>query len=424
MRVLRNSGWIFTSTGVVAVLSFFYLAILARSLGPEGFGLFAMIMATTRLMAAFLRFETWQTIVKFGVPHLLEDNREKFSSVVMRCLRLEIAGGLLAAAAIYFIMQAVGANFGWPPELISTATVMAVAIMLCPRSSARGILRVHDRFRDGALADSMIPIGRMIGALAVLAIGPKLEYFLIVWALAEILSTIVYWMMVFRNAPLDAAGMTKQKVAVLASQTTGFWNFFFNTNLVNFVASMREHLVVIIVGFFVGAAPAGLFRLANQLANSLVRLSDIFARPLFTELSRIYAGGDRPAFIRLFLRSLRMSTFSGIAVIILLVLLGKPILMLMAGEEFAGAYPLLVLLGTATAVGLIGLGLDPLLQAAGRPHISTAIRVAALAATLAGLALFLQTYGVMAAAASVFGGAVITILLSLAFGIRLIKAMR
>ena len=422
--MLRNSGWIFTSTGVVAVLSFFYLAILARSLGPAGFGLFAMIMATTRLMAAFLRFETWQTIVKFGVPHLLNQDREKFSSVAMRCLRLEIMGGLLASVAIYFIMQAVGAKFEWAPNLISVATIMAIAIMLCPRSSARGILRVHDRFRDGALADSMIPIGRMIGALTVLAIGPKLEYFLIVWALAEILSTIVYWTMVKRNAPLDRAGMSRQKIASLAEETSGFWNFFFNTNLVNFVASMREHLVVIIVGFFVGAAPAGLFRLANQLANSLVRLSDIFARPLFTELSRIYEGGDRPEFIRLFLRSLRMSTVSGIGVIILLVLLGKFILVLMAGEEFAGAYPLLVLLGAATAAGLIGLGLDPLLQAAGRPHISTAIRLVALAVTMTGLALYLTKYGVMAAAASVFGGAIVTIILSLTFGIRLIRGMR
>ncbi|MEE9434926.1 MAG: oligosaccharide flippase family protein, partial [Sphingorhabdus sp.] len=86
MRVLRNSAWIFTSGGVTAVLSFFYLAIITRTLGPALFGVFALILSTNRLTVALLRFETWQTIVHFGIKHLEGGDPRKFASLAWLCI--------------------------------------------------------------------------------------------------------------------------------------------------------------------------------------------------------------------------------------------------------------------------------------------------------------------------------------------------
>ena len=418
VRVLRNSVWLFTGNGVTAVLSFFYLAILTRTLGPEGFGKFVLIFSSVQMISAFLRFQTWQTIVHFGVRYVLEQDPQKFSALAFFGIALETTGALIGCILAWLIIPAIGNYFDWGTEFIGITQIYAVIMLLCVKSSALGILRAHDRFRDGALADAMIPIGRMIGASFVLFYGPSVTAFLGAWVGAEILSAVVFWILVYRHARIRRSALHGNQISSIVSENPGIGKFFTSTALMEMVAAMREHLVVLMIGFLIDARSAGLFRLAAQLSNAINRIADMFARPLFTELSRIHAGGDLKEFRRLFYRSLRLSLLSGVGVIIILVFIGKPLISLMAGPEFVHAYPLLVILGAATGMGMIGLGLDPLLQASGKAHLSLIIRISALLLILAGVYFLVPVLGAVGAALASFSAALATLLVLLltAFG--------
>ena len=65
-NILRNLAWILGGKGFGAVCSFFYLAILARSLGLKDFGHFSLIFGTAQALVAVAGFQTWQTLVRFG----------------------------------------------------------------------------------------------------------------------------------------------------------------------------------------------------------------------------------------------------------------------------------------------------------------------------------------------------------------------
>ena len=424
VRVLRNSAWLFTGNGVTAVLSFFYLAILTRTLGPEGFGQFVLIFSTVQMIAAFLRFQTWQTIVHFGVRYVLERNPQKFSSLAFFGTLLEASGALIGCALAWMIIPLIGDYFGWEAEFISTTRIYAIAMLLCVKSSALGILRAHDRFRDGALAEAMIPIGRMIGAIIVLFTGPSVVAFLAAWAGAEVLSALVFWILVARHGELHRSAFGVKQMSAVIGENSGVQKFFVTTALADMIGAMREHLVVLVVGFLIDVRAAGLFRLANQLANAVNRIAEMFAKPLFTELSRIHATGNFKEFRRLFFRSLRLSALSGAGVVLVLIALGKPMIALMAGPEFAEAYPLLVVLGCATGLGMIGLGLDPLLQASGNAHLTLIIRILALAVIGIGLYFLAPLYGATGAALALLIAAVATLIILLITGFREIGRMK
>lgn len=424
VRVLRNSAWLFTGNGVTAVLSFFYLAILTRTLGPEGFGQFVLIFSTVQLIAAFLRFQTWQTIVHFGVRYVLERNPHKFSSLAFFGFSLEAVGAILGCLLAWFIIPLIGNFFDWGPDLVDTMRIYAVAMLLCMKSSALGILRAHDRFRDGAFAEAMIPIGRMIGALIVFFTEPSVIAFLAAWGSAEVLCAVTFWILVARHGDLHKSAFGVRQIAAVVRENTGIREFFMTTALTDLIASAREHLVVMAIGFFIDVRSAGLFRLANQLANAVNRIAEIFAKPLFTELSRIHATGNFIEFRRLFYRSLRLSALSGTGVILILIALGKPMIALMAGPDFADAYPLLILLGCATGVGMIGLGLDPLLQASGNAHLTLIIRLVALALIGLGLYFLIPPYGATGAAIALLLAALATLFILLVTGFREIGKMK
>jgi O-antigen/teichoic acid export membrane protein len=235
---------------------------------------------------------------------------------------------------------------------------------------------------------------------------------------------VFYWILVSRNAPIDRPVIESSFVSNAVRDNSGFLAFFVNTNLLNSLSMVREHAIVIVVGFFVSVESAGLFRLANQLATAVVRISDIFARPLFTELSRIYSSGDVAKLSSLFYRSLRMSAIAGAGIIVLLILLGKPFIELMAGSEFIAAYPLLIWMGGATGLRLMGLGLDPLLQASGKSHLSLGVGLAALAVIAIGLTVLLPAYGTVGAAITMFIAALATLIALLVIGLGVVKRMK
>jgi len=275
---------------------------------------------------------------------------------------------------------------------------MALAIMgygavvfLSVRSTAIGILRAQDRFGGNAAGDAIIPLVRFTGAILLFFATPTIAGFLLVWALSEFISFLFMWFLVARNRKVIAQPASSQ-LPVTAPSWPEFFSFLFFTNLAFLANVIRERLVVVIVGIFVGPTAAGLYRLADQLANSVNRLAEVFARPLFAELSKLFAGNESDRLTSLFWRSLRVSAVSGAVMFLALVLLGQFMIDVISGPEFLAAYPILLLLGATTIISLSGLGLEPLLQAAKRAHVALIAKLAGLTALAIAMILSVPKY--------------------------------
>ncbi len=408
IRVFRNSSWLFSAKGVGAILSIFYLAILTRTLGVAGFGEFMVIVGAIQVLTAILKLQTWQAVVQFGVPYLLAGQHQAFRKLSAQNFWIEFIGGLVACGALWLMLPYGAAQFGWNAPVQQAILGYGVIVFLSVRSTPTGILRAQDRFGGNAFGDAIIPIVRFAGALILLMTLPSMTGFLIVWGLSEFISFVVMWLMVWRHHDSVYPPQDQATIAVVPPSRKQFVAFLLFTNLAYLVSVVRERLVVVIVGFFVGPAAAGLFRLADQIANSLNRLAEVFARPLFAELSRLFAIGRSRESRALFWRSLRVSAISGGIIFIGLLLLGKNIIALISGPEYLAAYPILLLLGAATIISLAGLGLEPLLQAAGRAHNALVARVAGLVTLGVLLAVFLPPFGTIGAAWVMLISAILT----------------
>ncbi|WP_164117116.1 oligosaccharide flippase family protein [Sphingorhabdus sp. Alg239-R122] len=428
-RVGRNSAWLFSSKGVSAILSLAYLAIVTRTLGPAGFGVFILVVSAGQMLAALFRVQTWQAIVQFGTPLLAKNDQAGFRQLAKRGLTIETVGGVLACLLLYFLLPAAAARFGLTTEIEQGLLIYGFFILLAIRSTPTGILRAHDRFRDNALGETAVPVTRMAGALVLVAIGPSITGFLIIWGISELVSTVLLWVLVWRsdNSPGQRDDIEDEIDAIQPMPLKGgqsFYGFLAATNFSHLLTTTRERFVVIIVGLFVGASAAGLFRLADQLANSINRLTEVFARPMFAELSRLYGQSEKAELQSLFFRSLRISAISGAVIFTVLILAGKHIIYIMSGPEFVDAYPLLLLLAGATIIGLVAVGLEPLLQAAHRAAGAFVIRLLSLTVLGGLLYWLLPLYGVQGAALAMLVSAVVTAFLLLLMGSKVLRDLR
>ena len=336
-RILANTGWLLGGKGVGGILSLAYLAIVTRTLGVADFGRFALVLSAATVIKTVVSFDSWQIVVRYGQQHLTDGNGDALNRVLRFCILIDLAsaavGGLLAALIILLF----GDLLELPPGMGVQAWLFCMVMMITIRSSPTGVLRLFDRFDSAAFAETMIPIGRMIGAGLALLLMPTITGYLIAWGLAELLCAISYWWLALRVGGGRIGHWRAGRALDAPRENPGIVGFLTATNLQTTLSSMGQQVAVLIVGLFVGPAGAGLYRLANQLANALTKISSLLSRSIFVELSRTHASHGGEALGALFRRTNRLALAAGAVIVMLIVTVGHPLLGLVAGKAFLAA---------------------------------------------------------------------------------------
>ena len=407
-RILANTGWLLGGKGVGAVLSLAYLAIVTRTLGVADFGRFALVLSAATVIKTIVSFDSWQIIVRYGQAHLDGGRGDVLNRLLRFCILIDLASALAGGAIAAGIILIFGGLLALSPGMGWQAWAFCMVTMVTIRSSPMGVLRLFDRFDSAALAETMIPVGRMIGAMAAWVMLPTITGYLIAWGAAELLCALAYWWLALRVGGDRLGSWTAGSGWDARRENPGIVGFLTATNLQTTLASMGQQVAVLIVGLFVGPTGAGLYRLANQLANSLTKISGLLSRSIFVELSRARSGqdnagsdaGGRDALGELFRRTNRLALIAGAVIIALIVTIGHPLLGLVAGKAFLPAYPLLLLLGVAACIELVGVSYRPLLMATDRAGLSLRITFVSTLLLLGLQAALLPLYGTKGAAAA------------------------
>lgn len=399
-RILANTGWLLGGKGVGAVLSLAYLAIVTRTLGVADFGRFALVLSAANVIKTLVSFDSWQIVVRYGQPHLASGDGDALNRVLRFCILIDlgsaVAGGLIAAFIILAFgpLMELSAGMGWQ------TWIFCMVMMITIRSSPTGVLRLFDRFDSGAFAETMIPVGRMIGAGLAWVLLPGITGFLIAWGAAELLCAISYWWLALRVGGKRLGSWRAGRALDARGENPGIVGFLTATNLQTTLSSVGQQVAVLVVGLFVGPAGAGLYRLANQLANSLTKISSLLSRSIFVELSRTHSSHGHEALGTLFRRTSRLALVAGAVIIALILTIGHPLLGLIAGKAFLPAYPLLLLLGIAACIDLVGVSYRPLLMATDRASLSLRITLVSTGLLLGMQAALLPIYGTVGAASA------------------------
>ncbi|WP_275690712.1 lipopolysaccharide biosynthesis protein [Gluconacetobacter azotocaptans] len=411
-RALANVSWLLAGKGVGAILSLVYLGLAVRVLKSEGFGEFTLVFGTAQAIAAIVSFQTWQIVVRYGVHHVLTEEEGPLARLVGFCIGLDLAGAIAGCFIAWGGVTLLKPLLGWSNSLSHAALAFCFVMLLSIRSTAVGLLRLRDRFGLGAMADAVTPIMRFLGALAAVLWDRTVTGFLLAWAIADIVTSIVYWVCAIKVMPRSFVVADLRKSWSAASENPGIWRFAWLTNLNSAVGTGCNNMIVLLIGIATGAADAGHYRLAYQLSQALVRVSEMFARAVLPEFARSHAGQDLDSIKRLLRRSTGLAIGATLVIVLSLFAFGRFTLQLVAGRDFMGAFPLLLVLGIAASLDLIGVNFEPALVATGHAGRAFQVRCVRTLALFGMLALLMPHFGTMGVA---FG-----ILVSSLFGLVLL----
>lgn len=364
-RTARGFLWALAAAGGGKVVSVVALAVAARILAPEQFGLFAFAIV----------YVTYLDVVgDLGVGAALIYWKDRVSDAAQLAFVVNLATGLLWCG-ITLAVAPVVAGFFHSPE--ATEILRAFSVLFPVRSLGRthdALCRKELRFRDRLVPEVGLPVtkGILIVILALAGAG--------VWSLVwgqlvgeAVWAAALWWVVPWRpdwSWPRELLGpMLTYGREILAIEV---------------IAAVVHHADYVVVGRMLGKEALGHYQLAYKVPEMAVLLLlwqvNTVLFPAFSKVEGARMGDA-------YLEAMRYVTLLALPAAAGLFFLAEPIVLTVFGDQWQASVPILRALAVYVAFRALGAHAGDVMKAAGRPLLLAKIGLAKAAVLVPSLLL-------------------------------------
>ena len=404
-RLFSNIAWLLGGRGFNAVMSLIYLYLATHTLGLEGFGHFALIVALGQAITGFANFQTWQFIVRWGANGAGSADApdpESVRDATGFAMALDMLSVVIGTIAAGLVILTAAAWLPLPQELYPLAFGYCVVSLLSIRTTPTGLLRLRFKFAIATAAEAVQPAIRAGGAVLAFWFMPDVTGFIAAWAASEVCVAIALWIAARREDKVDFSAISLRRIPARYSDA---WAFVWSTNMSGSLTIAGKQVIILLVGTFGGAALAGGFRVASQLGQALVSLAQTVSKAILPEL--VHAKDNALAMAR---RMANIALVAGVVAVVVALLGGRWALSVLAQDDFSAFYWAMVILSIAGAVELIGASLESLLVSAGRAGTAFLVRAVPTVLALVLLETAIDWNGAKGAAFAVLGSSSLAVI--------------
>lgn len=391
-RVVRNSGYLFSSSVIVAALGVLQQILVVRLLGDSNYGLLVIVMDFASNTNRLLSFRMSEVVVRYVGEALAQDNIQRAAALVKGAGLLE-AGMSVAAYLVLFALSLWAAQ-----RLADDASVVILfrfyGLFLLANlvyETSVGVLQSTDRFKQVAQANFYQSI--VVTALIVAAFlsGLGIRGVLTAYLIGKTIAGIMIAISAVRELNRRLGGGWMRAPLHLVDDWKSILRFALSTNLNGTVNLFARDNVRLYLAWFLPNAQIGYFRIASALINLVMVPIEPLIWPTYAELTRMIAQRQWGATRRLLKQ---ISALAGAWTLLAggaLVALGWWFIPLFYGSEMAPAYAGVLVLLIGYAFANIMNWNRPLLLALGQPGYP--LIVAAVTGLIEILLLFLLLPG-------------------------------
>ena len=371
LKPLKNASIVGFGKGMQGLVSLISLALAARHLGVETFGFFVLIHGMVFGFSQILRFQSWQAVLKYGAHAQADDDPARLTTILRFTFTLDFLSAVIGTIIMVCLAGPLAKSFSLPDDHIWMAQLYSVSLafmLLTP--TQLGVLRLFDRFDLVAIQTLIGPLFRFLGTLILFFVFPQsgLFAYLCVWFCGGFFAR--QFMFIFAQYVLRQHNFKQscfRLVHPFKPPQPGMWSFIFGHNVFRSFYISHEYIGLMVVGWLLGPAAAGLFRIAQKIAAIMIKPTEKLLVPaLYPELAKFEATGDKVHRNQMIKSNLKIVGVLSFLLFAILCFGGKEFIILLSGSEYERAYSPMIWLCIAGLVTILSYPLEPLLSAAGR----------------------------------------------------------
>lgn len=386
--------------GVIgAAVNLVLAALVGRHLGPDGAGVYFIVVAAFLIASNTLELGADTGLVRFVAAARALERTEEVPLLVRAALRpvLVVGASLAAVAAAVLLVVA-------PLEAVSPVVLAAAAPVAIAASVTALMLGVTRGFADPLtyplLQNVLLPVGRVAGVGVAVLAGWGVSGVLAAWLtpvpVVLLLATVVAARTVRRHAS-PAVRRVQADLRPAAEVSGAFWRFSSARGVTATVEILLEWADVLIVGALTSPAAAGVYAVVTRCARAGEVVQQAARIAVGPRISEALARGDVATAGQVYGLVTAAMVWLSWPFFILLAVYGDVVLTVFGDGFDEGAVPLAVLaaaMALATAAGTV----QTILLMGGRSTWQLADKTAALLLNVVLNLVLVPTWGITGAA--------------------------
>jgi len=389
-RLAQGAALVLVLHGLGKGAKYLVSVLLARLLGPQGFGSYAFALAWAELLAPLATVGFATGVLRFIPSYLAHQEWPLLRGILRRSRQIGLGVSILVAAlATVILLQSRPASLEWRALIAGFWALPMLALvnlqMQMIRSTqdmlwAYGLPLVIQPLLIGMLAFGL----RLVGYLTALtALGSAL--------IAATLVAIAQWAAIRLRMP--------EQVRLVAPQFVSREWLTVSRDLLIVAAAvaLQNRMDTLLVGLFLGERQAGIYSAAFStaaLVGFFLTAMNGIAAPVISDL---YARGKREALQKMFVEVTRWLSLLAVLAGGFLLIFGRQVLGLF-GDAFMEGYAVMAVLAVGQVVGVASGPVGYLMNLTGHQKMSARVSVISSMANVALTLLFLEWIGPVGAA--------------------------
>lgn len=349
-RVLKNTGYLFSSSTISLLLSFIQSVFAARLLGVAAFGMIGIIITFVSNVNRLFSFRMGEFIVRFLGKELTDNNRQRAGAVVKVALLIEGSTSLIAFLCL-LLLAPLGARY-IAKDMQTLPLIQFFGISILANlftETSTGVLQITNHFRSQAFLNLAQSVVTAVLILIAFFTNGSIVFVLIAYLAGKIILGVGPVILAFHYLPrhLDR-GWWKAPLSALPPFKE-VAQFALSTNLSGTIKMVASESEPLLLGYFLDSQSVGYYKLALSIVNPLMMPITPFIATTFPELTRSVVSGLWQSLRRLLRRVTLISAAWTGMVLLVMIVLGRWLIRLFYTSAFLPAYPVTMLL-------LIGFG--------------------------------------------------------------------
>jgi O-antigen/teichoic acid export membrane protein len=396
MRIFQNFGFLSGGKLLGDLFTFLLFVALSRTFGQEGLGQYSVAMAFGGFLLILSDFGLYPYSVK-EMSRLKDDLPGYYGRILT--LRLVLS------AAVVLLMLAVVPWLPFPFEqklIIIILGMQQILYSLVDGFSAVFVAR-EQMHLAGFLEFSLRALGALV-SIAVIFVGGSLAAALLMLPLVTLLQVLLAYWMVRRLEGKLVLGISREAARQTLQETLPF-------GMSRLLGQVATRLDILLLGFILGAAAAGIYNAAYRVVFMLMFISYFASMALFPEASRLYAE-NVSELKKFYHRSMNLIILGGLPLAAGIWLIAPALVQLIYGDQFAQSGYILRFLAWLVLIAFLNNTLGMFLTASDRQAERTKVQWAAAVVNGVGNLVLIPLLGILGAAlATLFSEGLLVVLL-------------
>lgn len=420
-RVLRNTGYMFSSQSITLVLALVQSVFAARLLGTAAFGMIGIITQFVSSVNRLFSFRMGEFVVRFLGKELNDRNIDRAGAVVKAAASTEAVTSILAYVALYLLAPLGAQYIAKDPSVTGLIRLFGLSILAqITTETANGVLQITNHFRTQAVINTIQ--GTFTAVMIFVAFITKADLIVVLWAyligkfitgLLPILMAFIYLERHLKrgwwNAPMSLLPSFKEMMG-----------FAFSTNLSGTVKMLSTESESLWVGYFLDPAAVGLYKIALAIVTPLMMPITPFISTTFPEITRSIVAKKWSQLKQLLRRVTLISAVWTVAVFLGMALFGRWVITVIYTAQFVGAYPALMILILGFGIANIFFWNRTLLLSFGKANIPLYVLTAAMLLKIGLSFIVVPAFGINGEAALLAGNQILSVGALVAIGLMMI----